>query len=711
MPSTKRQSLKKQPPTPMRSPMPPRGGRRGGAGRQNTLPSSTAQAAMTTSSKSPKAGSSSEKETPTVVLTAMTKNISPYNLSTNCDDENPSSSNKHDNVKEGRIAVKERGYHHENSTQRSTHSSVKKLHHDWSDDESLEGGDVADMKKNGKFSEDSSGEEEDTCLDDMFDNEKVVNAIQHLLQSGIASICRLRKLFPASFFAKFDLESTSVTQFNVQFIEEALRRSVEGYSNDDDDECEYSVDDDLEERSMMKSISTKKSATQKTLSPLTGASQWLSQYEYEAETSQRGAISAPPDFGGDEEALKKWQKQAMEALTLVQWMGNTTKFLSEGKLARVVFGICDGNELIESYSFQLSFAEQSQAGELQMTQLRDSTGVFFRNLNGFSAGSGTLLPSKTQSSFATQGFTQASSQYFTQEHVAMSQKHHTSQSVGLTQQRKILMSMSQSVRSIRASATNNDACQIPDSRYLSLDVKFTDEIEVNDLPGVFQEQEDDTTSPFPSEDNMDDQFVVTPIGTISESDLAGIKVDLHAYSKNNRHKEDVDEDKSVYFSQHYQDPEFGTESSKSSNSETSESDSLAYAIPKGLAGENVYLPCKFLGHRQSTEVNGNGKEEFKLKFDDELLTSKGMKKQWILAKNVLSSSEMHTKINQARRERRGNKVGRDMANITTIDVKSIAEALKVQEDVVKYVVEKAKRKKQSMSNASRNEKGRKKAKR
>jgi len=611
--------------------------------------------------------------------------------------------------------VMERGGHHENSTQRSTHSSVKKLHHDWSDEESSDEGDVAGTKEKSRdeFSEESSGEEEDDCdcLDDMFANEQIVNAIQHLLQSGIASICRLRKLFPASFFATFDLESTTVTQFNVQFIEEALRRSVAGYhsnDDDDDDECEYSGDEGLEERSMMKSISTKKSATQKTLSPLTGASQWLSQYETDA--SQRGTNSAPPqpEFGGDEEALKKWQKQAMEALTLVQWMGNTTKFLSEGKLARVIFGICSGNELIESYSFQLSFAEQSQAGGLQMTQLQESTGAFFRNLNGFSAGSGTLLPSKTQSSFASQGFTQtqASSQYFTQQHVAMSHKHRASQSVGLTQQRKIMMSLSQSVRSIRASAKNNHAYQIPDSRYLSLDVKFTDEIEVNDLPEVFQEQEDDNTSPFPSDDNMDDQFVVTPIGTISESCLAGLKVDLHAYSKSNGHKEDGDEDKSVYFSQHCQDPELGTDCSTSSNSETSglgDSDSLAYAIPKGLAGENVYLPCKFLGHRQSTEVNGNGKEEFKLKFDDELLTSKGMKKQWILAKNVLSSTEMHSQINQAR-ERRGNKVGRDKANITNIEVKSIAEELKVQEDVVKYIVERAKRRKRDLNNVNRNAK-------
>ena len=668
---------------------------RGGAGRQNTLPA----AAMTTSSKSPKAASSSEKETPTVVLTAMTsKNISPYNLSTNCDD-NPSSSkmDKRDNVEGGRIAVMEHkrkgACNNDNSTQKSTYSTRKKFRHDLSDEESLEGGDEdADMKKKfrDEFIEESSGEDEDDCLDNIFDDEQLINAIQNLLQGGIASICRLRKLFPASFFETFDLDGTSVSQFNVAFIEQALRKSVNG--NCDDEECEYDGDDDMEDRSMMKSISTKKSATQKSLSPLTGASQWLSPYE--AEASQRGMNPAPPqpDFGKDDEALKKWQKQAMEALTLVQWMGKTTKFLSEGKLARIIFGICDGNELIESYSFQLSFVEQSQTGGLQMTQFQDSTGSFFRNLNGFSAGSGTLLPSKTQSSFLSQGFTQASSQYLTQN-VA------TSQSVGLTQQRSIFMTMSQSVRSVRASAKNFRAYQIPDSRYLSLDVKFTDEIEVDDLPDIFREQEDDTASPFPTED---DQFVVTPIGTISESCL---KVDLHAYSKSDGdgRKEDEDDDKSVHFSQYSHsrpDPAFDAERSASSESETSDSedsDSQAYAIPKGLAGEDVYLPCKFLGHRQSTEVDGDGKEEFKLKFDNKILTTKGMKKQWILAKNVYSSSEMHTMIKQAFKQRRINKAEKK-ESITTFDVESIAQTLKVETDVVKHVAERVKRKMQDETN-------------
>eukprot|EP00986_Skeletonema_menzelii_P003847 scaffold1256_cov150-Skeletonema_menzelii.AAC.1 len=697
MPSTKRQPLKKQQlPTPMRSPMPRDRRDSCTAGRQNTL--STAPA-MTTSSKSPKAASSSEKETPTVVLTAMTKNVSPYNLSTNCDDH-PSSlkKNEHDDVKGGRITVMERKCHSDNSTQQSNHSTRKKNFqlNDLSDEESLEGGGVAEMKKKfrDKFSEESPGEKDDDSLENMFGEENIINAIQNLLQGGIASICRLRKLFPASFFMTFDLDCTSVTQFNVEYIEQALRRSVDGYSNDE--EFEYDGDDDcLEERSMMKSISTKKSTAQKTLSPLTKASQWLSQYE--AGTSQRGTNAALPDFGGDAEALKKWQKQAMEALTLVQWMGNTTQFLSEGKLARIIFSVCDGDELIESYSFQLSFVEQSQIGGVQKTQFEDSTGEFFRNLNGYSAGSGTLLPAKTQSSFASQGFTQASSPYFTQQSASMPQKQ--SQSVRLTQQRKLLMSMSQSVRSIRASANKIRAYQIPESRYLSLDVKFTDEIEVDNLPGIFQEHEDDTTSPFfPVEDTLNDQFVVTPIGTISESCLSGIKVDLHAYSKSNGCREE-DEDKSVYFSQHSHscpDQKFDADCSTSSNSEISDSedsDSLAYAIPKGLAGENMYLPCRFLGHRKSTEINGEGKEEFKLKFDNELLTSKGMKKQWILAKNVLSSTEMYTKIKQAMNDRRG-KNERKGVNMTTFEEESIAKNLKVPVEVVEYIVERGKRKKQ-----------------
>jgi hypothetical protein len=695
MPFTKRPPLKKQPLTPMRSPIPRgRGGGRGGGGRNNTLPETGCNSNdKATSNKSPKAASSSEKETPTVVLTAQTKNISPYNLSTNCD--NPSSSNKQDSVEEERTAVMKReregAYQNNDSTQQSTRSKRNKFRRDLSADEESLGGDD-DMRKKFRddFSEESSGDEEDDCLDNIYNDENIVNAVQHLLQNGIASICRLRKLFPTSFFATFDLDNTSVTQFNVEYIEQALRKSVNGESNDEEYE-EYDGDDDLEERSMMKSISTKRSATQKTVSPLTGASQWLSQYD----ASQRGKNTTQPDFGGDDEGRKTFQKRAIEALTLVTWMHNTTKIFNEGKLARVVFSICDGttNELIESYSFQLSFAEHSQPGELQMTQFKDSTGSFFRNLNGYYPSmplSQALLPARTQSSLPSQGYTQASSQYCTQQHVPLSQKHHTSQSLELTQ-RSIMMSMTQSIRSIRAK--NTRGYQIPDSRYLSLDVKFTNEIEVDDLPDVFQEQDGDTTSPFPAEGGMD-HFLVTPLGTISESCLAGLKVDMHAYSRSMGRKEDEDDERSVYFSQHSHsrpDPEFDAERSTSSNSETSgseDSDSLAYAIPYGLSGKDVYLPCKFLGHRQSTKVNGNEKEEFKFEFYNELLTLKGKKKQWIPSKNVLSSTEMHTKIKRALKARCTDAI-REGVRITSFnEVERIAKELKVQDEVVKSVAEK-----------------------
>ena len=689
MPSTKRHTLKRQQQaTPMRS----RQGR-GAAGRHGaTHPCASTTAAMTRS-KSPKAASSSEKETPTIVLSAMTKNISPYNLSTNCD--HPSSSERNeterDDFAQSRVAVmgQKRGVRDNigTSTQRTSRSTRKNYFRDLSEESSSGGRDEEDAHLHTKkkfrpeLDNDSSEENEHNCHDNVFENENIVNAIQHLLQNGIASICRLRKLFPANFFQTFGLEGgddcTSVTQFHVAYIEEALRKSVSGEC--DDEEYEYEGDDDMEERSMIKSISTKRT-TQK-LSPLTGASQWLSQYE--TETSQRRTEPRQPDFGDDMESLKKWQKQAMEALTLVEWMKNTTTILSEGKLARVVFGICDDNELIESYSFQLSFVEQNQPGELQMTQFKDMTELFFQNLNGYSAGSATLVPAKTQSSFASQAFTQSSSQYFTQQGGA-------SQSFGLTQQQSILMSMTQSVRSIRASAKKRCGYSIPDSRYMSLDVKFTDEVEVHELPEVFQEQEEESTSPLPTEDNMNDEFVVTPLGSISESCLAGLKFDVHAYSKSNNE----DDDKSVqHFSQHRHsrtDPESTKlPTPERADSQDSDSESLAYAIPKGLVDKNVYLPCKFLGHRHSTKVNGDKKEEFKLKFENEILTSKGMKKQWISTKNVLSSNEMHTMIRDACNKCcKGNKV-RGSMGITTSDVKSIAYELRVEENVVKNVAKRA----------------------
>jgi len=647
----------------------------GGRDRDNTLPATGTGCSSNdrvTSTKSPKAASSSEKETPTVVLTAMTKNISPYNLS-NSNGDNPSSSNKHDSVSVGgeeMTAVlrrkREGAYQNDDPTQNSRSTAKRSRRDLLRGDEESWGGDSDRKKKfRGEFSD-----EEGDCLDNIYNDDNIVNAVQHLLQSGIASICRLRKLFPVNFFATFDLDNTSVTQFNVEYIEQALRKSVNKVDSNDD-ECDYDGDDDLDERSVMKSICTKRSVSQ--ISPLTGASQW------QDEATQPGQTDRV-----DEEGLKMFQKRAIEALTLVQWMQNTTKIFNEGKLARVVFSICDDTKIIESYSFQLSFAEQSQPGELQMTQFKELTGSFFRNINGYKGGS--VVPARTQSTLPSQGYTQASSQYCTQQHFASSQKHQTSRSLELTQ-RSIMMSMTQSIRSIRAKNARGN--QIPDSRYLSLDVKFTDEIEVDDLPDVFQKQECDIRSPLP--DSMG-HFVVTPLGTISESCLAGLKVDMHAYSRSIGSNEDGDEseERSVYFSQHSHarpDPEFDAARSTNSKSGSEESDSLAYAIPYGLSAK-VYLPCKFLGHRQSTKVDGDEdeKEEFKLEFDNEKLTSKGKKKQWILSKNVLSSDEMHTKIKRALKALRADEIRRAVS-ISFNDVVNIAKKMKVQNNVVTSVAE------------------------
>ena len=55
-----------------------------------------------------------------------------------------------------------------------------------------------------------------------------------------------------------------------------------------------------------------------------------------------------------------------------------------------------------------------------------------------------------------------------------------------------------------------------------------------------------------------------------------------------------------------------------------------HAIPCKKSDMDVYLPCKFLGHRQSTKAKANRdeKEEFKMEFDNEQLATKGLKKQW-----------------------------------------------------------------------------------
>jgi hypothetical protein len=172
---------------------------------------------------------------------------------------------------------------------------------------------------------------------------RATNMIQTTLECGIASICRLRKLFPSSFFAKMDVEGTSVTRFDVALLEDLLT------GNDEDS------DDDDEGKSMMESIEGKK----QTLSPLTfmGATQKTTNTEYTA--SQKGESSRLV-LRNDAEA-----KAATEALMLLRWIGahGVNAVMKQNKLARVIFGIMlprekEGeDELLEQYMVSLFDSE------------------------------------------------------------------------------------------------------------------------------------------------------------------------------------------------------------------------------------------------------------------------------------------------------------------------------------------------------------------
>ena len=661
----------------------PRGRLGGGCGgRKNSTPQPATAQSMTTKSKS-----SSEKETPTVGLTALTKNtsnISPYYAcSTNCGDHQ-SVTNDDNNAavavaggEGGRITVNKgrpKREREEISLQDNNYSSTqqnkRKTFHDALSAESSSGGEGVKEKFD---SVESKSEEESSCgQSDIFD-EKITHLVHNVLEHGIASICRLRKLFPSAFFLKFDIDEgddTTLTKFNEEQIEKILRRSLGEEEEDEEDE------DEDGQRSMIKSISTKRSTT---LSPLTGASQ-LPPTQYANDNLFQREWEE-----NDEEDRSKWQKRAMEALQLVQWMKSTKPMIQEGKLARVAFSICAGGELIESYSFELTFTEQSHP-ELQMTQCRESTGSFFRNLNGFSAGMQTVLPSKTQSSALSQSqlYTQESSQYFTRQHsFASSQKHSASHSLGRMAQRSLAMSMSQSVLT---SVKKNLGYQIPDSRYLSLDVKFTNEVEVDDLPMVFQEEGANSLSPGPAVADMD-QFVVTPLGSISSY------VQMHAYSKRANEAED---DQTVSFSQsQYSRPgqdleDIGDASAIADASSSDSEDDIgrAYAVPYNLSGKSVYLQCTILGQRPSKKSRH---QELKVLFDNEELYAKGKIKQWVPEKKTQKFAEMNDKITHHLEARciEGNGA---RLNITSFDVQNIAEELQVETKAVKLVARKAAKK-------------------
>ena len=173
-------------------------------------------------------------------------------------------------------------------------------------------------------------------------HDTIVSILTNVLGCGIASVCRLRQLFPPSFFHKMDVGGTTVTKFNKDAIK-AICNNKQYYSQDDDDDEE----EDDDEGSMVKSFNARKTQTE--LSPLTEFTQ-----------RQRKSHNAREhvEYNDNEKRL------ATEALLLLKWTENdgVGAILESGNLANVVFGVCvpstesgsTNDDLLESYSVSIS---------------------------------------------------------------------------------------------------------------------------------------------------------------------------------------------------------------------------------------------------------------------------------------------------------------------------------------------------------------------
>lgn len=318
--------------TPMRSPMPPRRapvgvGRWGGA-------SKAAGAA---------AASSSEKETPTVVFTEN----SPHSNIRGSGERVVASWAKPEKL------FQDDDSDASSSSPRSEAGPSEGRDVDEDEDGSSDPSDGVDdgtrESRATRGGKDDDGGDDDVSSDDSEGSRhrKVVSIIQNVLDMGIASVCRLRKIFPPSFYQKYDspYDGTTITVFN----EGALRRMCmdEGRCEDED-----KGEDDNSRQSDNEGSDDEapRVKTQKSLSPLTEISQ-----KYNDGTGGRFDRAV---YTNEEKHM------AMEALLLLRWMqkGGVNEILRDGNLARLVFGICvpseetsggANDELIESYSVSM----------------------------------------------------------------------------------------------------------------------------------------------------------------------------------------------------------------------------------------------------------------------------------------------------------------------------------------------------------------------
>lgn len=198
--------------------------------------------------------------------------------------------------------------------------------------------------------DDGSSSSPDEVLTQDLEYRKACAVIQNVLECGIASVCRLRKIFPPSFFERMDVDGTTVTSFRNDHIRNLCSSSI-GKENASTNTIDYGGT----------SVNTA-SVRHSSLSPLTYDASQKSRVDGENKNVGSSYLH------GSSTREKEQQTLAMEALLLLYWMKRegVGTILNEGKLARVVFGICvppedsmrekgdndlpsDG-ELIESYS-------------------------------------------------------------------------------------------------------------------------------------------------------------------------------------------------------------------------------------------------------------------------------------------------------------------------------------------------------------------------
>ena len=156
--------------------------------------------------------------------------------------------------------------------------------------------------------------------------------------------------------------------------------------------------------------------------------------------------------------------------------------------------------------------------------MKEAVGIVFQNLNGFQAGrslSQPVVPSRTQTSFLSLSQISRAPSHGGGTQTSSLDLCPRSQIMEMSQ-KSIMESMSQS---IRLSAKKNRRRTIPNTRYLTLRVEFTNSVSPNELPPSLKQNRLETSPTSIIGGNADEpltgaynlhtnRFVVTPLGKI-----------------------------------------------------------------------------------------------------------------------------------------------------------------------------------------------------